>query len=66
MQYRVDDFAIELEKIEPILGEGLLSEWEEIFLTSLKSKPATMPISPKQVLILSDIIEKCEIKGWLE
>jgi hypothetical protein len=41
MQYRVDDFAIELEKIEAILGEGLLSEWEEIFLTSLKSRKLT-------------------------
>lgn len=66
MTYKVDDFAIDLEKIQSLIGEGLLTDWEEYFVTSLANKNVTAPLSAKQVLALSDIIEKCDSKGWFE
>lgn len=66
MGYRVDDFTLDLEKLAYIVGEGLLSEWEEMFVLSLSNQSVTTPLSAKQVLKLHDIIEKSVTNGWFE
>ena len=64
--YKVDDFYDELEKLSVLCGEGLLNDWEETFVLSLKNKSVTTPLSAKQVLKLNDILDKCHEKGYFE
>lgn len=66
MGYIVDDFALELEKLDALVGEGLLNDWEEEFVLTLKRSSATRPLSAKQVLKINDILDKCNTKGLFD
>jgi hypothetical protein len=64
MAYIVDDFSNELEKLATLIGERLLSDWEEEFIESLVKRSATSPISAKQIDKINDILESADKNGW--
>jgi hypothetical protein len=64
MGYIIDDFAPEIERLEPLVGENLLTEWEEVFILEMTKRPYSSPLSSKQVLVLEDLLEKAQKRGW--
>jgi hypothetical protein len=63
--YIVEDFETELSSLKEIVGEGILSNWEEEFILSMNCRNCDAPLSFREVEKIEEIMQKAQLLGGL-